>query len=307
MKKITFVLHGKHLRKHRIQYEAEKYLEKEFVTDYFITKTSKSAEDFAEKIANSGTDYLIAVGGDGTMHEVINGIMHVPKNQRENLIVGLLPVGSGNDFARTLKLSGKISYLHKLIANNNVIDMDIGKIECAALDGKETTVYFNNIAGVGLDAEVAKRVNEGHKTYGPNIAYYTATVKSFLNYRKKQIKVSSAEFNYEGNVLLLSFANAKYFGSGLGIAPHAKVNDGKMALTLAGDVSLFDYLRNVGKLRKCAYLKHPGIAYGEAESISIEPIGEPCYIEADGELVGRLPLKVSMLPNEIKFLTEVKE
>lgn len=307
MKKITFVLHGKHLRKHRIQYESEKYLEREFVTDYFITKTSKSAEDFAEKIANSGTDYLIAVGGDGTMHEVVNGIMQVPKKQRENLIIGLLPVGSGNDFARTLNLSGKISYLYKLISSNSVIDLDIGKIECKDLDGKDTTVYFNNIAGVGLDAEVAKRVNEGNKAYGPNVAYYSATVKSFLNYRKKQVKVSSADFNYEGNVLLLSLANAKYFGSGLGIAPHAKINDGKMALTLAGDVSLFDYLRNVGKLRKCAYLKHPGIAYGETESMNIEPIGEPCYIEADGELVGKLPLKVTMLHREIKFLTEVKE
>jgi YegS/Rv2252/BmrU family lipid kinase len=307
LKKITFVLHGKHLRKHRLQYEAEKHLEKEFVTDYFITKTSKSAEDFAEKIANSGTDYLIAVGGDGTMHEVINGIMHVPKEQRKDLIVGLLPMGSGNDFARTLRLTGKIAYLQKLIEKNSVIDLDVGKIECKKIDETDAITYFINIAGVGLDAEVAKRVNEGHKTYGPNIAYYTATVKSFLNYRKKQIKVSSAGFNYEGNVLLLSFANAKYFGSGLGIAPHAKVNDGKMALTLAGDVSLFDYLKNVGKLRKCEYLKHSGIVYGEAESMSIEPIGEPCYIEADGELVGKLPLKVSMLHKEIKFLTEVKE
>ncbi|MEW6654199.1 MAG: YegS/Rv2252/BmrU family lipid kinase [Bacteroidota bacterium] len=307
MKKITFVLHGKHLRKHKIQYEADKHLGKEFVTDYFITKSSKSAENFAEKIANSGTDYLIAVGGDGTVHEVINGIMHVPKQQREKLIAGLLPVGSGNDFARTLKLSGKISYLHKLITNNSVIDLDIGKIECSTLDGKETTVYFNNIAGVGLDAEVAKRVNEGNKTYGPNIAYYTATIKSFLNYRKKQIKVSSAEFNYEGNVLLLSFANGKYFGSGLGIAPHAKVNDGKMALTLAGDVSLIDYLKNVVNLKKCVRLKHPGVVYGEAETIIIEPIGEPCYIEADGELVGKLPLKAAMLNKELKFLAEVQE
>lgn len=307
MKKITFVLHGKHLRKHKIQYEADKHLGNEYVTDYFITKSSKSAEDFAEKIANSGTDYLIAVGGDGTMHEVINGIMHVPKVQRENLITGLLPVGSGNDFARTLKLSGKISYLHKLITHNSVIDLDVGKIECSALDGKETTVYFNNIAGVGLDAEVAKRVNEGNKIYGPNIAYYTATIKSFLNYRKKQIKVSSADFNYEGNVLLLSFANAKYFGSGLGIAPHAKINDGKMALTLAGDVSLFDYLKNVGTIRKCVKVNHPQINYAEAESMTIEPIGEPCFIEADGELIGKLPLKATMLHKEIKFLTEVKE
>lgn len=307
MKKITFVLHGKHLRKHRIQYEADRHLASEFVTDYFITKSSKSAEDFAEKIANSGTDYLIAVGGDGTMHEVVNGVMQVPQNQRGNLIVGLLPVGSGNDFARTLKLSGKIAYLHKLISNNSVTDLDVGKIECETLDGKPSTVFFNNIAGVGLDAEVAKRVNEGNKAYGPNLAYYSATIKSFLNYRKKQIKVSSADLNYEGNVLLLSFANAKYFGSGLGIAPHARINDGKMALTLAGDVSLFDYLKNLGNLRKCNYLKHPGILYSETESMSIDPIGEPCYIEADGELIGKLPLRVTMLHKEIKFLTEVKE
>lgn len=305
MKKITFVLHGKHLRKHRIQYEADKYFGKEYYTDYYITKTKLAAEDLAEKILLSGTDYLIAVGGDGTIHEVVNGIMRVPKNEREKVVIGLLPIGSGNDFARTLKLSRKISYLYQLIKNNKVIDLDIGRIECKTLDGNDTVVFFNNIAGVGLDAEVAKRVNEGNKTYGPNAAYYYATIKSFLNYKKKKIKITSSGFNYEGNVLLLSFANAKYFGSGLGIAPHAKINDGKMALTLAGDVSLFDYLKNVGTIRKCIPVKHKQIVYDEAESCAVEAIGEPCFIEADGELIGKLPLKVSMLHNEIKFLSEI--
>ena len=305
MKKISFILHGKHLRKYRIQYRTEKYLRKEFETDFYITKTKLAAENLAQKIVEAGTDYLIAVGGDGTMHEVINGIMRVPKEKRENLIIGLLPIGSGNDFARTMKLSSKISGLIELIKRNKVLSIDVGKIECKTLDGKDTTTYFNNIAGVGLDAEVAKRVNEGNKTYGPNAAYYYATIKSFLNYRKKKVKISSSGFNYEGNVLLLSFANAKYFGSGLGIAPHAKVNDGKMALTLAGDVSLFDYLKNVGTIRKCIKVKHPQIVYSEAESIIIEPIGEPCFIEADGEMIGKIPLKAVILHNEINFLTEI--
>lgn len=305
MKKISFILHGKHLRKHRIQYEAEKYLGKEFETDFYITKTKSAAEKLAQKIAETGTNYLIAVGGDGTMHEVINGIMRVPKDKRKELIVGLLPIGSGNDFARTMKLSRKISGLCELIKQNRVLAIDVGKIECKTLDGNDTTVYFNNIAGVGLDAEVAKRVNEGNKTYGPNVAYYYATIKSFFNYRKKKIKITSKEFNYEGNALLLSFANAKYFGSGLGIAPHAKVNDGKMALTLAGDVSLFDYLKNVGTIRKCVKVSHPQIVYSEAESIVVEPIGEPCFIEADGEMIGKIPLKATMLHNEINFLTEI--
>ena len=305
MKKISFILHGKHLRKHRIQYEAEKYLGKEFETDFYITKLKSAAEELAQKIAATGTNYLIAVGGDGTMHEVINGIMRVPKAMREELIIGLLPIGSGNDFARTMKLSRKISELSVLIKQNKVLSIDVGKIECKTLEGKDTTVYFNNIAGVGLDAEVAKRVNEGNKTYGPNVAYYYATIKSFLNYRKKKIKISSSGFNYEGNVLLLSFANAKYFGSGLGIAPHAKVNDGKMALTLAGDVSLFDYLKNVGTIRKCVKVNHPQIVYSEAESIVVEPIGEPCFIEADGEMIGKIPLNATMLKHEIKFLTPI--
>ena len=87
MKKISFILHGKHLRRHRIQYKAEKYLGKDFETDFYITKTKLAAENLAQKIVEAGTDYLIAVGGDGTMHEVINGIMRVPKEKRENLII----------------------------------------------------------------------------------------------------------------------------------------------------------------------------------------------------------------------------
>lgn len=304
MKKISFILHGKHLRKKSIQYLAEKYFSKIYYTEFFITKSAKSAEELSEKIVRSNTDYLIAVGGDGTIHEAINGIMKVPKNERENLIVGLLPLGSGNDFARTLNLTSKISDLYHLISNDKIIDLDIGKIFHKDLKGKEATSYFVNIAGVGLDAEVAKRVNEGNKTYGPNFAFFSATLKSFIKYKKKKLKVTSENYFYEGDVLLITFANAKYFGSGLGISPHAKVNDGKISITLVGEVSLFDYLKNFFNLRKCEKINHPKVNYFDVEKIKVESEDE-CFIEADGEFIGKTPLEVEMLKHEIKFLSAI--
>jgi diacylglycerol kinase (ATP) len=306
LKKISFVAHGLHINKYKIVHEAEKHFSGKYEILFKATKTNLEAEDLAYKSIMDGTDYLVAVGGDGTMHEVINGIMHAPKVKREKLIVGLLPVGSGNDFARTLKLSTKISELYSMIEKDQFVPIDIGRLQYKSMKDEDLISYFINITDVGLGAEVAKRVNEGNKTYGPNMAFFAATLNTFMSYQKKKIKIESAEFNWSGNVLILCLANAKYFGSGLCIAPHAKVNDGKIAITLAGEVSLFDYLKNLMKIRKGATLKHPGIIYNEVENCLIEPIGKECLIEADGEMIGKIPLRVTLLKQEINFLTAEK-
>ena len=307
MKTISFILHGKHLHKHSIQKEAQDVFENEFNLIFHTTQSSRQAEELARESVNDGTNYLIAVGGDGTMHEVINGIMTCSKEKRENLIVGLLPVGSGNDFARSMKLSKQVADLYSMIKNDKHNKIDVGMIECRNMKDEKKTVYFSNIADVGLGAEVAKKVNEGNKTYGPNLAFFSATLTTFLEYKKKKVRITSEGFNYEGNILILCLANAKYFGSGLGIAPHADFNDGKIAITLAGDVTLTDYLKNIFKIRKCQIVNHPQIQYGKVDSILVEPIGQPCLIEADGEMIGKIPLKAQMLKEEINFLTDVLE
>lgn len=305
MKKISFVAHGKHINKHKIITEADKYFSNKYEVEFLTTTSGREAEALAEKAVINGTDYVIAIGGDGTLHEVINGVMRIPKENRTKLVLGLLPVGSGNDFARTFKISKRISDLYTLIEAGSIIQIDIGKIECASLSDQKEIHHFINIADSGLGAEVAKRVNEGNKTYGPNIAFFMATIKSFIAHKKKKIKFISGQLNYEGEVLMLVLANAKYFGSGLGIAPHADLNDGKIAVTLVGNVSLFDYLINVFNLRGCSPINHPQIFYSQAESCIAEPIGEPCLIEADGEVIGKLPLKAEMLVREVNFLASV--
>jgi diacylglycerol kinase (ATP) len=303
LQKISFIIHGLHFNKHKIKADLEKMLNPEFELSFYETTTNREAEDLSEKSILNGTDYIIAVGGDGTLSEVINGVMRVQKEKRNNLIVGLLPAGSGNDFARTMKLTKNISELYGLIKNNKSILIDIGKLEFKTMTGEDSTRYFDNITDVGLGAEVAKRVNDGNKTYGPNFAFFSATILGFLNYKRKRVKIESNNFNWEGNVLILCLANGKYFGSGLGIAPHAKVNDGNIAVTLAGEISLIDYLKNLIRIRKCVRINHPHVIYNEVESCNIQPVGAECLIEADGEMIGKIPLKASILPHEIKFLS----
>jgi YegS/Rv2252/BmrU family lipid kinase len=305
MKKIHFVINGRFKHTERTIKEIEDAFGDEFLVWVSVTNGNGHAIELSRNAVLSGTDYLIAAGGDGTMSEVVNGIMQVERSKRENLIVGLYPFGSGNDFARTLKLSKKLSDLKGLIQNDSTSMIDIGKLEYKNMKGEDAVRYFNNITDIGLGAEVAKRVNEGKKIYGPNFDFFKATVLGFLNYKRKQLKIESENFNWSGRLLILCLANGKYFGSGLGIAPHAKVNDGKFAITIAADVSLVDYLKNLSKIRKGLFIQHPEIIYNEVESCTIEPIGKECLIEADGEMIGKIPLKASILHKEIKFLSSI--
>ncbi|PKL84366.1 MAG: hypothetical protein CVV24_00045 [Ignavibacteriae bacterium HGW-Ignavibacteriae-3] len=306
MKKIHFVINGRFKHTEKTIKEIEDAFGDEFLVWVSVTKGNGHAIELAMNAVLGGTDFLIAAGGDGTMSEVINGVMKVEKSKRENLIVGLYPFGSGNDFARTFKFSKKLSDLKELIINNSASPIDIGKLEYKSMRGENAIRYFNNIADIGLGAEVAKRVNEGKKIYGPNFDFFKATVLGFLNYKRKQVKIKSENFNWSGRLLILCLANGKYFGSGLGIAPRAEINDGKISITLAAEVSLLDYLKNLARIRKCLPVDHPQIIYKEVESCIIEPIGPECLIEADGEMIGKIPLKASLLHNEINFLASKK-
>jgi diacylglycerol kinase (ATP) len=297
-----FVLNGRLKNIARTKIAIHKMFGWEYSVSVAITNGSEDATHLAKQAVLDGTDYLIAAGGDGTMSEVINGIMLVEKEKRENLIVGLYPLGGGNDFARTMKLSKNLEELLRLVKQNSICKIDIGKLEYKKANGEDGIRFFNNIADIGIGAEVAKRVNDGKKMYGASFDFFKATLISFLKYKRKKIRLETNGFKWSGSLLVLCISNGKYFGSGLGITPQAKVDDGKFSLTLAGEVSLWEYLKNIFRIRKCEVLNHPGIIYADVAECKIEPEGEPCLIEADGEMIGTIPLKATILKNELNFL-----
>jgi diacylglycerol kinase (ATP) len=306
LKKIHFIINGRYKHTERTKKEIENLFGTKYNLALDVTGGNGHAIELSKKAVLDGADYLIAAGGDGTMNEIFNGVMLTEKEKRKDLIIGLYPLGSGNDFARTMKLTKSLPDLYRLIAGNSFLPIDVGKIEYLKLNGDSGIRYFNNIADIGLGAEVAKRVNEGKKMYGPNFDFFKATVVGFLKYKKKRLKIDAGSFQWTGSTLILCLANAKYFGSGICIAPHAKVNDGKLAITLAGNVNMIDYLKNLSKIRKGMYVDHPELIYKEAEYCTVVPLDDPCLVEVDGEMIGRLPLRGSLIRGEINFLSSIE-
>lgn len=302
MKKISFVINGLLKNINSRTKEIELLLAKDFNISYHISQKSADSISLSRKCIEEGTDYIIGIGGDGTLNEVINGIMLAEKSKRKNVKVGLLPTGSGNDFAKSMNLDDHVSTLRNLIEKDQSVYIDIGRIECKDNQGNDTVRYFNNIADVGLGGEVVVKVNKSSKMFSPTFRYLKSSVEAFFTYRKKRVRFTSSHFSWEGAVLILCLANANYFGSGLGIAPHARVDDGKMAIVIAGEISLFDYLRNLSRIRNKELINHPGILYQEVESCTIEPVEDNLMIETDGEIAGKLPLKLSVLNKEVDFL-----
>ncbi|MDX1315534.1 MAG: diacylglycerol kinase family lipid kinase, partial [Eudoraea sp.] len=245
-----------------------------------------------------GYDYLIAVGGDGTLHEVINGVMQsgIPPGQRP--VIGLLPYGSANDFARTAGLSRSIEELIELIQSNSIQKIDLGKIE---LTRSGDTRYFINIAGVGLGPEVVRNMENSTGFLGPGFHYFRNIVKGFLSYRKKGLSCKSDSWEWKGKLLQMAVANGRFFGRAICIAPDAQLNDGQFQLAIFGDLSIWDYLKNLGKLKKGIRIKHHEVSYHQVREVLLES-EEPFGIEADGEYVGYGPAKIFVLPEAISFL-----
>lgn len=256
------------------------------------------AVELARQASLDGCDYLIAVGGDGTLHEVINGVMqsNIPVNAYP--AIGLLPYGSANDFARSAGLTKSLEALGELIRSRTTQRIDLGKI---VLEQTGETRYFLNIAGVGLSPEVVEHMEQSRPVLGPGIHYFQNILKGFLGYDKKEVHCTAPDWQWSGRLLQMTVANGRYCGNALCVAPYARLTDGRLQVVIFGDLSLWDYAKNLGNLKKGRHIRHRHVSYHEATQLLVKSDG-PCGIEADGEYVGQAPGTFSVLPKAIRFV-----
>ena len=195
-------------------------------------------------------------------------------------------------------MSKSINNLCLCIENQKVKAIDVGEIE---LQKKGEIWYFLNVCDVGFGPEVVKKVNSKKHFLPPNISFLWAISKTLFTYQAKEISIEINNKSIKAKTLLGAVANSSCFGGGIFIAPNAKIDDGQLNFTRIGDVSMMDYVLQIGKLKKKQFVKHPEISYHKTESVrfnSIEEIG----IEADGEYIGELPCVVKIKPKLLKFL-----
>ena len=297
---IVFVVNNKNNRLAKVLPRLAHYCQQANMcsVQFMSTLRKKHAIELAKQATENGCDYMVAVGGDGTLHEVINGLLQANLPANEYPAIGLLPYGSANDFARTAGISNSIAALIALIKSKTTQKIDLGKI---IIQQTQETRYFINIASVGLGAEVAQNLERSSSAFGPGFNYFKHIIKGFLSYVKKEVSCTTSTWQWKGKLLQMAVANGRYFGNAICIAPDAKLTDGQFQLAIFGDLSIWDYLKNFGNLKKGVKINLPQVSYHNADEVLLES-NDSCGIEADGEYVGLAPATISVLPKAICFL-----
>lgn len=259
------------------------------------TKSKEDAIDLAYKAAENGMDIIVAVGGDGTCNEVVNGMM-----KTENLMsrFAIIPNGTGNDFHRMLAPFAAQTFVDKLESyNSQPIDLILVHIN-------KQKRFSLNIAGGGFDGFVVNLLNKQRRQLriGGKLSYALAIMRSFFLFKKPLIQLKTESFEYNGKGLLIAACNGSTFGHGLVIHPSAKLDSGSFGVTLIGDVSLLDYVRYLRRIKKGIEIKHPQVHYLKAKKMSISTSKTELYVQCDGELLSSGEPSFEIIPGAIQLV-----
>lgn len=260
------------------------------------------AVELAKYAVLKGYKYIMAVGGDGTVNEIINGLIEKDKLLNPDLRLIIFSQGTGSDLIRTLNISSQVEDLFKTIKRDKSRKIDIIKAVYKNKENDKKCRYFVNAADCGMGAEVAARVNKKSKIKTGNISYLTAVFSTLFEYRNKEVEVYADGLKiYNGRLNTLVAANGKYFGGGIKIAPDAELSSGQINIILLKDFSRLGIILNLIKGYKGSHLKHPKVESFGVKTLKI--YSEPkMNLEVDGENIAETPVLFSVLEDKLSVL-----
>jgi diacylglycerol kinase (ATP) len=294
-KKFIFIINGKRLRNTSVMDRLKKknYSEAEF----HITRYKGHAEELGRGAVDQNCTHIVAVGGDGTIHEVINGMLSSANYARIRPMFTFLPKGSGNDLARSLGYSSSIEALEARLERHEVMLADVGTVH---YNQQEKMRYFINVMDFGLGGSIAKKVDQYRRNSWSALAYQRGILLTLPFYKKHHMRVTAGDATFEGPALSVIIANGAWFGGGLGIAPDASMKDGQLNIVIIGDVGMLHYLYYLPRILRAQRITHPNVHYLTGREITID--GSEIPSELDGEVGNSAPVHVGILPNAIAFL-----
>ncbi len=260
--------------------------------DFQFTESKGHGIVLAREAASDGYRYLVAVGGDGTVHEVANGILQ--SSAAQNTDLGIVSTGTGSDLARSIGMPRDYSQVINSLANPKTMVIDIGQVEYQ-YNGKNRQRYFVNSAGIGFDARVVEATDQLPKVFGGTIPYLVGLLRTFIGYRNKPVSFQIGNKTEKARVLSIVVANGAYFGGGMHVAPLASLDDGLLDIVIVGDFGKIELLKTFPRVYKGTHLSHPKIRLEKKTKISIRS-DKKFLLHADGELLGEGPVSFSLIP-----------
>ncbi len=276
----------------------------------FYTKSPRHAEDLTKQIVSMHGDKIqaiIAVGGDGTIHEVINGLGY-----KHNIRLGFIPAGSGNDFSRGFNIpKSPIQALRNISKKNPRISfIDIGNVK---MEERSKEYFFVNSIGIGFDALVSKMANQSkmkkylNKLHLGGLVYVYALIGQLFKYKKSEVELSvdGETFHYH-DVWFVTVSNQSYYGGGMKIAPKANPYDGILNITVIHGVSPIKLLFLFGTVFIGKHTLIKGVQTHTGTHIKINPKAK-LLLHADGEIIGTAPADVAINNRKLSLIAQVKK
>jgi len=269
--------------------------------DYEFTRSTGHAIEIAKQAVDAGYPYLIAIGGDGTLNEVVNGILNSAHSG--DAVLGIVSTGTACGFARSLGIARWHADLCSRLVNQEQASIDACAVECWN-QGRRVQRFFVNEASLGFGAAVVNAWKRLPNRFGHTVNYKLRTIASYsalLTHRNKRIKLRIDGEVEDICAFYLVVANGQFFADEMRIAPHAMLNDGWLNLVTIGDVSKSELLRIVPTVYDGSHIRHPEIQERKAKAVTVE-CNERLFVEADGEILGECPASFWVIPSALTVM-----
>lgn len=297
MKRIKFIINpssGRQSMEKKVDALSKLLLDDGYILSKFFTKKKDDAMKEALETCNEDWDLIIACGGDGTVNEVIEGIM---KSKRK-VPISILPSGTVNDFASYLQIPKNIPDYFQMIQKANIIDIDVGRVN---------SEYFANVAAGGILTSVGYQADVEYKAIFGRLAYYFEGLKEItqdgFNPKPFKARIISDEYNSEEEILLFVISNSSSIGGFKNLAPEADVIDGLLDVIIIRKSPMTELANIFFNVLTGEHIRHPNVKYFKTKSITIDTDSD-VDIDMDGEYAGKLPATFHAIPKALKILVK---
>lgn len=270
----------------------------------YFTKRPNEATDLTRHALERGADVVVAVGGDGTTNEVVNGFF----DERGELVrpgaaLAVLPRGTGSDFLKSFTVDRSVEATAARLARGTPRPFDVGRVQFEDLEGKPCTRHFANVASFGISGVIDGYVNQMRKSIGGRLAFMLGSLEGLYRYHDRVCRFRIDEGPWqEGPITCLAVANGRYFGGGMMVAPEARTDDGLFDVTLWQGYGLGDFLLKGRRLYDGTHVALSGTRTYKARRVEAVCEGDEVLLDVDGEVPGRLPATFEILPAAINLI-----
>jgi len=273
-----------------------------------ITRKPGDATQLVRHALNEGHHEILAVGGDGTINEAVNGFFDADGPVVPDAVFGFVTSGTGGDFRKTFGLESGYAAAIARLKDAPIRAIDVGRLSCLTPDGKPTVRYFANISSFGLSGAVVNAVNRARiaKLFGGKFAFGFHSARTMLSYRERAVRIRiDGDFDEITPVSVVAVANGQFFGGGMRVAPRAQPDDGMFDIVILGGLSKAQALAEMQKIYTGEHLKSRGVRSLRGRKIVAAPVaqtgGHAVLLEVDGECAGRLPATFELLPRALNL------